>query len=77
MLRLQGRFPAEAALIYTIHEALRVTAHEGEVGHKSIGSTVSDAIIGSWLWLTATRGSPLGYFSRLVQVVDNCPHILW
>ena len=34
-------------------------------------STVSDAIVLSWLWSTATRSSPLGYFSRLLQVVDN------
>ena len=26
---------------------------------QSIGSTVSDAIVHSWLWLTATRSSPL------------------
>ena len=39
--------------------------------NQSIGSTVSDAIVSSWLWLTATRGSPLGYFSKLLQVVDN------
>ena len=30
-----------------------------------------------WLWSTATRSSPLGYFSRLLQVVDNWPHIVW
>ena len=38
---------------------------------QSIGSTVSDAIVLSWLWLTATRSSPLGYLSKLLQVVDN------
>ena len=38
--------PAEAALIYTIHEALiGCTAHEGVVCHQSIGSIVSDAIV--------------------------------
>ena len=47
------------------------TAHEGGGCDQSIGSTVSDAIVCSWLWLTATRSSPLGYFSRLLQVVDN------
>ena len=41
------------------------------VGATSIGSTVSDAIARSWLWLTATRSSPLGCSSRLLQVVDN------
>ena len=44
---------------------------------QSIGSTVSDAIVRSWLWLTPTRSSSLGYFSRLLQVVDNWTHILW
>ena len=29
------------------------------------------AIVRSWLWSTATRSSPLGYFSKLLQVVDN------
>ena len=52
------------------------TAHEGGGCDQSIGSTVSDAIVRSWLWLTATRGSPLGCFS-ILQVVDNWPHILW
>ena len=31
---------------------------------QSIGSTVSDAIVRSWLWLTASRSSPLGYFGN-------------
>ena len=47
------------------------TAHEGGVCDQSIGSTVSDAIVRSWFWSTATRSSRLGYFSRLLQVVDN------
>ena len=53
------------------------TAHEGERCDQSIGSTVSDAIVRSKLWPTATRSSPLGYFSILLQVADNWPHILW
>ena len=52
------------------------TAHEGGGCDQSIGSTVSDAIVRSWLWLTTTRSSPLGCFS-ILQVVDNWPHILW
>ena len=47
------------------------TAHEGGVCCQSIGSTVSDAIVNSWLWSTATRSSPSAYFRRLLQVVDN------
>ena len=38
---------------------------------QSIGSTVSDAIVRNWLWLTATRSSPVGCFSALLKVVDN------
>ena len=41
------------------------------------GSTVSDAIIRSLLRSTETRSSQLGNFGRLLQVVDNWPHILW
>ena len=51
------------------------TAHEGGLCDQS-GSTISDAIVRSWLWSTATRSSPPGYFSRLLQVVDNWPHIM-
>ena len=39
-------------------------AHEGGGCDQSVGSTDSDAIVRSWLWSTATRSSPLGYFSR-------------
>ena len=38
---------------------------------QSIGSTVSDAIVHSWLWSTATGSSSLCSFSRLLKVVDN------
>ena len=44
---------------------------------QSIGSTVSDAIVSSWLWSTTTRSFPLGYFSKWLQVVANETHILW
>ena len=48
------------------------TAHElGWECDQSIGSTVSDAIVRSCLWSTATRGFPLDNLSRLLQVVDN------
>ena len=39
--------PAEVALIYTMHEALRGTAHEGGGCDQSIGSTVSDGNVRS------------------------------
>ena len=70
--------PAEVALIYTIWTRRSGgTAHEGRGCDQTIGSTVSDAIVRSYVWLTATRSSPLGCFSTLLQVVDICPHILW
>ena len=53
------------------------TAHEARGCDQSIEFTVSDGIVHSLLWSTATRSSLLGYFSRLLQVVDNWPNILW
>ena len=45
------------------------TAHAGGGCDQSIGSTVSDAIVRSWLWSTATRSSPLGYFSNYCKLL--------
>ena len=54
-----------AAPIYAMHEGSGGTAREGGAEcDQSIGSTVSDAIVCSWLWSTAARSSPLGYFSN-------------
>ena len=75
--RLQCRFPAEAAPIYTMHEAL--------MGYCPWGWEMRPV---NWiysLWRhcpqlvlsTATKSSPLGYFSRLLQEVSNWPHFLW
>ena len=61
----------EAAPIYTIHEGLRGYCTWGWGCDQSILFTVSDAIVRSWFWSTATRSSPLSYFSRLLRVVDN------
>ena len=41
--------PSDVALIYTMHVALRGYAHEGGGCDQSIGSTISDAIVRSWL----------------------------
>ena len=73
--RLQGRFLVELRLHRFILCTMRSgdTAHEDGGCDQSIGSTDSDAIVPSWLWSTATRSSPLGYFSRLLQVVENDP----
>ena len=77
--RLQDRITAVAELHRFILCTRRSggTAHDGWGCDQSIGSTISDAIVRSWLWSTATRNSTLGYFSRLLQVVYNWPHILW
>ena len=70
---LQDRIPTVAEL----HLFILCTRSSGGTGHggsgydQSIGSTVSDAIVRSWLWSTATRSFPKGFFSRLLQVVYN------
>ena len=68
---LQDRIPAVAELHLFIlcTRSSGGTAHEGGGCDQSIGSTVSDVIVRSWLWSTATRRSLLGYFSRLLKVI--------
>ena len=79
MLKVQDLFSVELRLHRFIlcTRCSGSTAHEGGGCYQSIGSNISDAIIRSWLWKTATGSFPLGYFGRLLQVVDNWPHILW
>ena len=71
--RLQDRIPAVAELhrLTLCTRRSGGTADEGGVCDQSIGSTVSDAVARSWLGSTSTMSSLLGYFSRLLQVVDN------
>ena len=75
MLKLQGRSQLWPRLHRFILCTRRSggTAHEGGGWDQLIGSTVSDAIVRGWLWSTVTRSFPLGYFSRLLQIVtvDN------
>ena len=73
MLKLQDRFSVELRLHRFILCTRRSggTANEGGGCDQSILSTVSDAIVRSCLWSTATMSSPLFYLSRLLQVVDN------
>ena len=66
-----------ADLYYICTRSSGGTAHGGEKCDQSIGSAVSDAIVRSWLWSISTRSSPLGYFGKLLQVVENLPHMLW
>ena len=56
----------ETAPIYTMCEALEGYWTWSGGCDQSIGSTIPDAIVHSWLWSAATRSSssPLGYFSN-------------
>ena len=53
--------------LFCARRRLGRTAHEGGGCDQSIGSTVTDAIVRSWLWSTATRSSTLGYFSSITE----------
>ena len=70
--RLQDRIPA----VVNLHRFILCTRRSGDIAlegggrDQSIGST-ADVIVCSCLWSPATRSSPFGYFSRLLQVVDN------
>ena len=53
-----------------LHRFILCTTRSGGTGHvgggcdQSIGSTVSDAMVLSWLWSTAIKSSALGYFTN-------------
>ena len=64
MLKVAWSILVEAALIRRV---LKGNALEGEEWAKPIRPTVSDAVIRSWLWPTATRSSPL-----YCKSVDYC-----
>ena len=66
-LRLQGRFLA--ALIYTAARGAQGVLPMSVGGATSQLDLVSDAIVRSWLWSTATRSSPLGYFSIFDRIL--------
>ena len=55
--RKDARFPAVS------HRGLLPSTG---VNGQAIGSTVSDAIVSSWLWSTATKSRPIGYFSSVI-----------
>ena len=67
---VEGSIPGCTDLYYA-RGAQRVLPMKVEGCDQAIGYTVSDAIVRSWLWSTASRSSLSGYFSRLLQVVDN------
>ena len=73
--RLQG-FKIESWLWLSCTDLYYAWEAQGVLWDQSIWSTVSDGILRSWLWSTATTSSPLGYFSRILQAVDNWPHIV-
>ena len=64
--RLQDGIPAAAELHRFMLFTRRSggTAHEGRGCDQPIGFTFFDTTVRSWLWSTATRSSPLGYFSN-------------
>ena len=71
--------PAEVALIYTMHEQLREYCPwgwgGGETSQFDLRSLTPLSVAGcGWLQLGVSH---LGYFSTLLQVVDNWTHILW
>ena len=65
--RLQDRIQAVAELHPFILCTRRAggTAHEGGGCDQEIASTVSDAIVRSRLWSTATRNSPFGLLQSI------------
>ena len=73
MLKLQDRFPVEQR---NFREIILCTGRSGDTAHEGGGATIklyqqfltplSVACCGR-----PTMSSPLGYFSRLLQVVDN------
>ena len=81
MLKVAGSIPGRAWLHRFIlcTKSLRTTAHESWRCDQSIGSTVIDAIVRSWLWSTATRSYPWATLVVLLQVVDNWPDsiLIW
>ena len=56
--------PAECTDLYYAPGAQGVLPMRVGGATSQLESTVSDAIVRSWLWLTATRSSPLGCFSN-------------
>ena len=67
---IPGSSPGLTEAIY-MHCALVALRGHCPVNGQSIGSAVSDAIVRSWLWSTATGSYPLGYLGSILQVVAN------
>ena len=71
-MKVDGRFPAEASPVYTVHEAAGVGANS-----KSIGFTVSDAIVRSCLRSTELGVANWASSLASLQVVDDWPNKQW
>ena len=73
MLKLQDQFPVEPRLHRFILCTRRSvgTAHEGggAISQLDLPSLTPSSVAD--MWSTATRSSSFGYFSKLLQVVDN------
>ena len=66
--RLGGSSAGRAAQICTMQVGLnRYCSVKGESNGQSIGPPVSDAIVRSWLWSTATGSCPSDYFSSITS----------
>ena len=70
-MRLHFRFPLTLHWFILCTRRSGGTAHEGGGCDQSIGSTVTDAIVYRWLWLTATSSSWLPWRKR--SFITNLP----
>ena len=72
MLKVAGSIPGRGCTdLYCARGALGVLPIRVWGNGLSIGSTVSDAIVCCWLWSTAARSCPLGYFGIITASSDN------
>ena len=52
--------------LYGVRGVQGDATHYGGANSQSIGSTISDASVDSWLWSTATRSCQLGNICRII-----------
>ena len=73
MLKVTGLIPCRGCTDLYCARGTQKYCPRGLGCDQSIGSTVSDAIVRSWLWSTATRSSHRATSVALLQVVNNWP----
>ena len=60
------RWPGKRVRARVVQQVVRFVASVyNSIELMPIESTVSDTIVHSWLWPTATGSTPLGYFSNI------------